>query len=107
MAEAHGKLTGRPGVCFVTRGPGATNAAAGVHIAMQDSTPWCCSVGQIERGARARGLPGGGLPRRLRPAGWRATEVDDARAASPEIVARAFSVACSGRPGPVAVALPE
>ena len=54
MAEAHGKLTGRPGVCFVTRGPGATNAAAGVHIAIRDSTPMVLFVGQIERGARGR-----------------------------------------------------
>ena len=107
MAEAHGKLTGRPGVCFVTRGPGATNAAAGVHIAMQDSTPMVLFVGQIERSARGRDAfqevdyraAFGALAK------W-ATEVDDARRL-PEIVARAFSMACSGRPGPVVVALPE
>ena len=54
MAEAQGKLTGRPGICFVTRAPGATNASAGIHIAMQDSTPMILFVGQIERGARDR-----------------------------------------------------
>src|SRR5215212_6519225 len=54
MAEAHGKATGRPGICFVTRGPGATNAAAGVHIAQQDSTPLILFVGQISRGMRER-----------------------------------------------------
>src|SRR3546814_14513025 len=54
MAEAHGKLTGRPGICFVTRGPGATNAAPGLHIAMQDSTPMILFVGQVERGFRHR-----------------------------------------------------
>ncbi|MCR2702809.1 thiamine pyrophosphate-binding protein, partial [Salmonella enterica] len=54
MAEAHGKLTGEPGVCFVTRGPGATNASIGVHTAFQDSTPMILFVGQIERGMRER-----------------------------------------------------
>ena len=54
MAEAYGKLTGRPGICFVTRGPGATNASPGIHIARQDSTPMILFVGQIERGMRER-----------------------------------------------------
>src|ERR1700742_920190 len=54
MAEAYGKLTGRPGIAFVTRGPGATNASAGVHIAQQDSTPMILFVGQIDRAARER-----------------------------------------------------
>ena len=63
MAEAYGKLTGRPGICFVTRGPGATNASHGVHIAMQDSTPMILFVGQVDtRHARARGVPGARLP---------------------------------------------
>jgi acetolactate synthase-1/2/3 large subunit len=107
MAEAHGKLTGRPGVCFVTRGPGATNAAAGVHIAMQDSTPLVLFVGQIERGARGReAFQEVDYRAAFGPLAKWATEVDDARRL-PEIVARAFSVACSGRPGPVVVALPE
>ena len=107
MAETHGKLTGRPGVCFVTRGPGATNAAAGVHIAMQDSTPMVLFVGQIERGARGReAFQDVDYRAAFGPLTKWATEVDDARRL-PEIVARAFSVACSGRPGPVVVALPE
>ena len=54
MAEAHGKLTGQPGVLFVTRGPGATNASAGLHVAMQDSTPMVLLVGQVARGMRGR-----------------------------------------------------
>ncbi|HYF57099.1 MAG TPA: thiamine pyrophosphate-binding protein, partial [Salinarimonas sp.] len=107
MAEAHGKLTGRPGICFVTRGPGATNASPGIHIARQDSTTMILFVGQIERGAREREAfqeldyraVFGGLAK------W-ATEVDDP-ARLPEIVSRAFHVATSGRPGPVVIALPE
>ena len=107
MAEAHGKLTGRPGICFVTRGPGATNASPGLHIAKQDSTPMILFVGQIERGMREREAfqeldyraAFGAIVK------W-ATEVDDP-ARFPEIVSRAFHVATSGRPGPVVIALPE
>ena len=67
MAEAVGKATGRPGICFVTRGPGATNASAGIHIARQDSTPMIVFVGQVGRAhARARGVPGTRLPRGVR-----------------------------------------
>ena len=67
MAEAVGKATGRPGICFVTRGPGATNASAGLHIARQDSTPMILFVGQVgARDARARGVPGARLPRGVR-----------------------------------------
>ena len=107
MAEAAGKLTGRPGICFVTRGPGATNASAGVHIARQDSTPMILFVGQIARRMRDREAfqevdyrqMFGGLAK------W-AVEIDDA-ARIPEILARAFRVAMQGRPGPVVVALPE
>ncbi len=107
MAEAAGKLTGRPGICFVTRGPGATNAAAGVHIARQDSTPMILFVGQIARSMRGRGAfqevdyrqTFGDLAK------W-AVEIDEA-ARIPEIVARAFRVAMQGRSGPVVVALPE
>lgn len=107
MAEAYGKLTGRPGVCFVTRGPGATNASHGVHIARQDSTPMVLFIGQVERGMREREA--------FQEVDFRAffgsmakwvTEIDDA-ARIPEIVARAFRVAMQGRPGPVVVALPE
>jgi len=107
MAEAYGKLTGRPGICFVTRGPGATNASPGLHIAMQDSTPLILFVGQIERGMRDREafqeldyrVTFGALAK------W-VVEIDDA-ARIPEIVARAFRVTMQGRPGPVVIALPE
>lgn len=107
MAEAHGKLTGRPGVCMVTRGPGATNAAAGVHVAQQDSTPMVLLIGQIERGMRGRDAfqevdythVFGTMAK------WVA-EIDSADRV-PEMISRAFHVACSGRPGPVVLALPE
>ncbi len=107
MAEAQGKLTGRPGICMVTRGPGATNASAGIHIAMQDSTPLIMFVGQIERGMRSREA--------FQEVDYRAvfgklakwvTEIDDV-ARIPELVSRAFHIATSGRPGPVVIALPE
>src|SRR3954466_10605485 len=107
MAEAHGKLTGRPGICFVTRGPGATNASPGLHIARQDSTPMILFVGQIERGMREREA--------FQELDYRATygsiakwvtEIDDP-ARLPELISRAFHVATSGRPGPVVIALPE
>jgi acetolactate synthase-1/2/3 large subunit len=107
MAEAQGKLTGRPGVCFVTRGPGATNAAAGVHIAHQDSTPLLLFVGQVARGALGREafqeLDYGAVFGTM--AKW-VVQVDDP-ARLPELVSRAFHVATSGRPGPVVIALPE
>ncbi|WP_407491919.1 thiamine pyrophosphate-binding protein [Pseudooceanicola sp. MF1-13] len=107
MAEAYGKMTGRPGICFVTRGPGATNAAAGVHVAMQDSTPMILFVGQIGRKMRYREafqeLDYGAVFGTM--AKW-AFEIDDA-ARIPELVARAFRVATQGRPGPVVIALPE
>lgn len=107
MADAYGKLTGRPGICFVTRGPGATHAANGVHTAMQDSTPMILFIGQVESAFKGREAfqevdyrqMFGGLAK------W-ATEVDDIRRI-PEIVARAFRVAQSGRPGPVVIGLPE
>src|SRR6202049_3143360 len=107
MAEAIGKATGRPGVCFVTRGPGATNASPGIHIARQDSTPMICFIGQVARDMREREAfqeldyraVFGSMTK------W-ATEIDDP-ARVPEIVARAFYTAANGRPGPVVVALPE
>ena len=107
MADAHGKLTGRPGICMVTRGPGASNAMAGIHIAKQDSTPLILFVGQIERGMREREAFQEMDYRAVfgQAAKW-ATEIDDP-ARVPEIVSRAFHVAMSGRPGPVVVALPE
>jgi acetolactate synthase-1/2/3 large subunit len=107
MAEAYGKLTGRPGICLVTRGPGATHASNGVHTARQDSTPMILLVGQVARetiGREAfqeldyRAVFGS-------MAKW-ATQIDRAERV-PEIMARAFAVATSGRPGPVVVALPE
>jgi acetolactate synthase-1/2/3 large subunit len=107
MAEAHGKLTGRPGVCAVTRGPGATNASIGVHTARQDSTPMLLLVGDIERGHRGRGaFQEVDFPAMFAPlAKWAAAIEEAARV--PELVSRAFHVAVSGRPGPVVLALPE
>src|ERR687898_3584617 len=107
MAEAYGKLTGRPGVCFVTRGPGATNASAGIHIAKQDSTPMVVFVGQVGREMREREAFQEIDYRAVfgSMAKW-ATEIDDP-ARIPEIVSRAFYTACNGRPGPVVIALPE
>ncbi len=111
MAEAQGKLTGRPGICFVTRGPGATNASIGVHTAFQDSTPMILFVGQVGADVRDReafqevdyrAMFG---PSTLGFAKWVA-EVDRADRL-PEYVARAFHVAMQGRPGPVVLALPE
>jgi acetolactate synthase-1/2/3 large subunit len=107
MAEAIGKATGRPGVCFVTRGPGATNASPGIHIARQDSTPLVLFVGQVARDMREREAfqeldyraVFGSMTK------W-ATEIDDP-ARVPEIVSRAFHTAANGRPGPVVVAIPE
>src|SRR6202166_2457273 len=107
MAEAVGKATGRPGICFVTRGPGATNASAGIHIARQDSSPMIMFVGQVGRDMREREA--------FQELDYRAvfgsmtkwtTEIDDP-ARVPEIVSRAFYTAANGRPGPVVVALPE
>ncbi|MDA8445222.1 thiamine pyrophosphate-binding protein [Paracidovorax valerianellae] len=107
MAEAQGKLTGQPGICFVTRGPGVTNASAGIHIAHQDSTPLIVFVGQVARGALGREafqeLDYGAVFGTM--AKW-VVQIDDA-ARVPEMVSRAFHVATSGRPGPVVVALPE
>jgi acetolactate synthase I/II/III large subunit len=111
MAEAHGKLTGRPGVCFVTRGPGATNASIGVHTAFQDSTPMVLFVGDVASETRDReafqevdyfsffGPSTKGFAKRVE-------RIDDARRI-PEYVARAFATAMNGRPGPVVLVLPE
>jgi acetolactate synthase-1/2/3 large subunit len=107
MAEAYGKLTGRPGVCMVTRGPGATNASNGVHTAFQDSTPMILLIGQVARDTVGReGFQELDYRAMYGAIAKWATQVDDA-ARLPEIVARAFSVATSGRPGPVVLALPE
>lgn len=111
MAEAQGKLTGRPGVCFVTRGPGATNASIGVHTAFQDSTPMVLFVGDVASDMRDReafqevdycsffGPSTKGFAKRVE-------RIDDARRI-PEYVARAFATAMNGRPGPVVLVLPE
>ncbi|NIY71683.1 thiamine pyrophosphate-binding protein [Marivivens donghaensis] len=107
MAEAYGKLTGTPGVAFVTRGPGATNASAGVHVARQDSTPMVLFVGQIARDHRDRDV--------FQEVDYRAmfgplakwvAEIDQTDRL-PEYIARAFHIAQTGRPGPVVLALPE
>lgn len=107
MAEAQGKLTGRPGVAFVTRGPGASNASAGVHVAMQDSTPMILFVGQIARADRDREAFQEVDYRQMfgSLAKWVA-QIDQTERI-PEYLARAFHLALSGRPGPVVLALPE
>lgn len=107
MAEAHGKATGRPGIMFCTRGPGATNASPGIHIAQQDSTPLIVFVGQVGRDMKEREAFQELDYRAVfgTVAKW-ATEIDDP-ARIPEIVSRAFYTATSGRPGPVVIALPE
>ncbi|MBV9076511.1 MAG: thiamine pyrophosphate-binding protein [Methylobacteriaceae bacterium] len=107
MAEAEGKLTGRPGIVFVTRGPGATNASPGIHIARQDSTPLILFVGQIDSAMREReAFQEVDYRAVFGPLAKWATEIDRADRI-PEIVARAFRVAMQGRPGPVVIALPE
>ncbi|MBO9622599.1 MAG: thiamine pyrophosphate-binding protein [Sphingomonas sp.] len=107
MACADGTMTGRPGVCFVTRGPGATNASIGVHVAMQDSQPMLLFIGDVDRGMRDReGFQEVDLPAMFAPLAKWATRIEDARRI-PEYVARAWNVATSGRPGPVVIALPE
>ena len=107
MAAAYGKLTGRPGICFVTRGPGSTNAAIGVHTAMQDSAPMILFVGQVGTDMRGREA--------FQELDYRAvfgsmakwsTEIDQVERI-PEILSRAWTQAISGRPGPVVIALPE
>jgi acetolactate synthase-1/2/3 large subunit len=107
MAEAEGKLSGKPGICFVTRGPGATNASGGLHVALQDSTPMILLIGQIARKDLDREAFQEIDYRRMfsEVAKWVA-QIDDA-ARIPEYLNRAFSVATSGRPGPVVLALPE
>ena len=107
MAEAHGKLTGRPGICFVTRAPGATNASAGVHIAYQDSTPMILFIGQVVRDMRDREAFQEIDFRRMFGEMTKWTAEIDAAARVPEYVSHAFHLATSGRPGPVALALPE
>ena len=107
MAEAYGKQTGRPGICFVTRGPGATNASGGIHIAQQDSTPMILFVGQVERENRGRDAFQemdyraffGGMAK------WVA-EINEPERMG-EMVGRAFATALAGRQGPVVLSLPH
>ncbi|RWP13616.1 thiamine pyrophosphate-binding protein [Mesorhizobium sp.] len=107
MADCHGRLTGRPGICFVTRGPGATNASAGIHIAMQDSVPVILFIGQVASHAKQReAFQEVDYVRFFGDIAKWVVEIDDA-ARIPEFVTRAFAVATSGRPGPVVISLPE
>ncbi len=107
MADADGKMTGKPGVAFVTRGPGATNASAGVHVAFQDSTPTILFVGDLDRADKDReGFQEIDMAAFFAPVAKWAARIDDARRI-PEYVARAWRVATAGRPGPVVLALPE
>jgi acetolactate synthase-1/2/3 large subunit len=111
MAEAHGKLTGRPGVCFVTRGPGATNASIGVHTAFQDSTPMVLFVGDVAADQRDREAfqeldYGSFFGPSTRGMAKRVERIDDPERI-PEYVMRAFATAMNGRPGPVVLVLPE
>ena len=106
MADAYGKLTGRPGICMVTRGPGATNASAGVHVAFQDSTPLILFVGQVARDQMEReAFQEIDYRRMYGPMAKWVAEIDDP-ARLPEMIARAFHTATSGRQGPVVLALP-
>ena len=107
MACADGEMTGRPGIAFVTRGPGATNASIGVHVAMQDSVPMILFIGDVDRGTRDReAFQEINFEAMFRPVAKWAAKIDDARRI-PEYVARAYATATSGRPGPVVLALPE
>jgi acetolactate synthase I/II/III large subunit len=107
MADCEGSLTGKPGICFVTRGPGATNASAGVHIAAQDSVPMILFVGQIARGTKYReAFQEVDYEAMFGTVAKWVVEITDA-ARIPELVTRAFATAMSGRPGPVIVSLPE
>lgn len=107
MAEAHGKLTGRPGICFVTRGPGATNASTGVHTAFQDSTPMILFIGQVGRDMRHReGFQEVDFAAMFAPLAKWSAEISDPRRI-PEYIHRAFQTAMAGRPGPVVLSLPE
>ena len=107
MAEAYGKLTGRPGVCIVTRGPGATHASVGVHTAFQDSTPLILLVGQVASDQEEReAFQEIDYRRMFGPMAKWVAQIDRTDRI-PEFVARAYATACSGRPGPVVLALPE
>ncbi len=107
MAEASGKLTGRPGIAFVTRGPGASNASAGIHIAFQDSTPMILFVGQVDSSHRDReAFQEVDYKKMFAPLAKWVAEIDNIERL-PEYISRAFNIALSGRPGPVVLSLPE
>jgi acetolactate synthase I/II/III large subunit len=107
MADAYGKLTGRPGICMVTRGPGATHAAGGVHTAYQDSTPLILLIGQVGREMMGReAFQEIDYRHMFGPMAKWVAQIDSADRI-PELVSRAFHVATAGRPGPVVLALPE
>ena len=107
MACADGAMTGRPGIAFVTRGPGATNASIGVHVAFQDSQPMILFVGDVAREMRGReGFQEIDFPAFFAPIAKWAARIDQAERI-PELIARAYATAISGRPGPVVLALPE
>jgi acetolactate synthase-1/2/3 large subunit len=107
MAEAYGKLTGKPGICFVTRGPGATNASIGVHTAFQDSTPMILFIGQADQSMLDReAFQEVDFRAMFTPLAKWAAEIRDPNRI-PEYIARAFHTAVSGRPGPVVLSLPE
>ncbi|MGH6786478.1 MAG: thiamine pyrophosphate-dependent enzyme, partial [Novosphingobium sp.] len=107
MACADGTMTGKPGVCFVTRGPGATNASIGVHVAMQDSQPMLLFIGDVDRGMKDReGFQEVDFGAMFAPLAKLVLRIDDPNRI-PEYVARAWATAVSGRPGPVVIALPE
>ena len=107
MAEAYGKLTGRPGICMVTRGPGATQASVGVHTAFQDSTPLILLVGQVASNQEEReAFQEIDYRRMFGPLAKWVAQIDRVDRI-PELVARAYATACAGRPGPVVLALPE
>ncbi|MCZ8323714.1 MAG: thiamine pyrophosphate-binding protein [Sphingomonadaceae bacterium] len=107
MACADGTLTGRPGVCFVTRGPGATNASIGAHVAFQDSQPMLLFIGDVDRAMRDReGFQEVDFATMFAPLAKLVLRIDDPRRI-PEYIARAWATALAGRPGPVVIALPE
>ena len=107
MADAYGKLTGRPGICFVTRGPGATNASIGIHTAFQDSTPLILFIGQVDNEVAEREAFQEIDYRRMYGQMTKWVAQIDRPERVPEMVSHAFHLAVSGRPGPVVLALPE
>lgn len=107
MAAAYAKITGKPGICFVTRGPGATNASIGVHVARQDSVPLILFVGQVSASSTHReAFQEVDIPAMFKPLAKWSVQIDQA-SRLPELLSRAFKVATSGRPGPVVISLPE